>query len=151
MPYLGTLFDTVKMQMSIPPKKIAEVKEEESLWRNKKSARKKSLQQLLGKLFRVSRCVQFSRGFMDRNRYLRQFNCIEMLYPSDPPHLSLNQLLDTESLVNCSDAELKGGEAYFESQYWSRSFHDWLQDSSMPIHLTELWVVVMSAWLWGNQ
>ena len=66
MPYLGILFNTVKMQMSIPPEKIAEVREEVSLWRNKKSASKKSLQQLLGKLFWVSRCVQFSRGFMGR-------------------------------------------------------------------------------------
>ena len=181
MPYLGILFDTVKMQMSIPPEKIAEVREEVSLWRNKKSASKKSLQQLLGKLFWVSRCVQFSRGFMGRllsqlqamhglpdhkkeklspgsaldikwwDRYLRRFNGIEMLYPSDPLHLSLNQLLDTDALVNCGDAEMKGGGAYFASQYWSRSFPDWLRASSIPIHLKEFWVVVVSAWLWGDQ
>ena len=66
MPYLGIQFDTVKMQMSIPPDKLAEVREEVTLWKQKKSASKKSLQQLLGKLFWVSRCVQFSRGFMGK-------------------------------------------------------------------------------------
>ena len=49
MPYLGIQFDTVHMHMSIHPDKIEEVREEISLWMKKKSASKKSLQQLLGK------------------------------------------------------------------------------------------------------
>ena len=143
MPYLGIQFDTVSMTMSIPPEKIAEVREEISLWEKKTTASKKSLQQLLGKLFWVSRCVRFSRGFMGRllaqlqtmhtlpdqkkskltqgckqdirwwGRYLRQFNGIEMLYPTDPLGLTLNQLLDTDAMGNCGDAEPKGGGAYY--------------------------------------
>ena len=66
MPYLGIMFDTVKMQMSIPPEKLAEVREEVTTWLRKKTACKRSLQQLLGKLFWVCRCVQFSRGFMGK-------------------------------------------------------------------------------------
>ena len=181
MPYLGILFDTVKMQMSIPPEKLAEVREEISLWVNKTSASKKLLQQLLGKLFWVSRCVQFSRGFMGRllsqlqsmhklpdhkkekltagsildigwwDRYLRRFNGVEMLYPSDPLHLDLDQLLDTEALVNCGDATMHGGGAYFASEYWSRPFPDWLQGDSTYIHIKEFWVVLVSAWLWGDK
>ena len=180
MPYLGIQFDTVLMRMSIPPEKIAEVREEISLWLKRSTASKKSLQQLLGKLFWVSRCVKFSRGFMGRlltqlqhmhslpdqkktklsdgckqdiqwwDRYLRRFNGIEMLYPSDPLDLSLSQLLDTSALVNCGDAYPGGGGAYFGGEYWSRKFPDWLTDQSTPIHLLEFWVVVASAWLWGE-
>ena len=181
MPYLGILFDTISMRMSIPPEKIAEVREEISQWMKRNKASKKSLQQLLGKLFWVSRCIRFSRGFVGRlikqlqtmhsmpdqktaklsegckqdikwwDRYLRRFNGIEMLYPTDPIDLPLDQLLDTSALVNCGDATLTGGGAYFGTEYWSRKFPTWLQDTNIPIHLKEFWVVVVSAWLWSDQ
>ena len=64
MNYLGVQFDTIGMKMSIPPEKVAEVTEDLSCWVRKTSETKKSLQQLLGKLFWISRCVQFSRPFM---------------------------------------------------------------------------------------
>ena len=181
MPYLGIEFDTVTMRMSIPPEKITEVREEVSLWEKRTTATKKSLQQLLGKLFWVSRCVRFSRGFMGRLlaqlqqmhhlpdqkrsmlspgckqdirwwcRYLRRFNGVEMLYPFDPLDLSLEQLLETDALVNCGDAHMAGGGAYYGLEYWSRSFPSWLQDPEIPIHIKEFWVVLVSAWLWGEQ
>ena len=181
MPYLGIQFDTVKMTMSIPPDKVAEVREEVSLWTRKSFATKRTLQQLLGKLFWVSRCVKYSRGFMGRlltqlramhafpenkrsklsegskqdiswwERYLRRFNGIEILYATDPLALSLDQLLDTEAFVNCGDAQPHGGGSYFGSEYWSRPFPPWLQQESIPIHLKEFWVVVVSAWTWGEK
>jgi hypothetical protein len=180
MPYLGIMFDTVNMKMSIPPEKVAEVREEVSLWMKKSSASKKSLQQLLGKLLWVSNCVRFSRGFIGRllsqlrqmhtlsdnkraklspgsrqdiawwDRYLRRFNGIEMLYETDPLGLSLDQLLDTEAFVNCGDAQPCGGGSYFGTKYWSRPFPVWMQDKNVPIHLKEFWVVLVSAWLWGE-
>ena len=180
MPYLGIQFNTMTMQMSIPPEKIAEVREEISVWERKTKANKKSLQKLLGKLFWVSRCVRFSRGFMRQlltqlqevhqlpdhqnvklqpgcrtdikwwARYLRRFNGIEMMFPSDPLNLSLDQLLDTDALVNCGDAQMLGGGSYYGNEYWSRPFPCKLQDPSTPIHIKEFWVVVASAWLWGE-
>ena len=180
MPYLGIQFDTVSMQMSIPPEKLTEVREEVSLWMRKSMASKRTLQQLLGKLFWVSRCVKYSRGFMGRlltqlqhmhsmpdnkrlklsqdckldiawwNRYLRRFNGIEILYPTDPIMLSMEQLLQTPALVNCGDAQPQGGGAYFGTEYWSRSFPTWLSGLDIPIHIKEFWVVVVSAWIWGH-
>ena len=181
MPYLGIQFDTIAMRMSIPPEKIAEVREELAVWERKTTANKKSLQQLLGKLFWVSRCVKYSRGFMRRLlaqlqemhslpdqknakltpdckqdikwwcRYLRRFNGIELMYPSDPLNLSLDQLLDTDALVNCGDAQMMGGGAYFGNEYWSRPFPRWLQAPDIFIHIKEFWVVLVSAWLWGEK
>ena len=66
MPYLGFEFDTIKMVMKVPAEKVEEIREELSHWVRKSTASKKSLQQLLGRLFWVSRCIRFSRGFMSR-------------------------------------------------------------------------------------
>ena len=180
MPYLGIMFDSVAMTMSIPPEKLEEVRAELMLWMKKTTATKKTLQRLLGKLFWVSRCVQHSRSFMARllgqlkltsllgdnkkvkltpdcladiqwwNRYLRRFNGIEIMYPTDPIMLSLDQLLETSALVNCGDAQMLGGGSYFGMEYWSRAFPRWLQDCQIPIHVKEFYVVLASAWLWGD-
>jgi hypothetical protein len=181
MPYLGVNFDTVKMIMSIPAEKLTEVREEINSWSRKTKATKKGLQQLLGKLFWVSRCVKYSRSFMARllnqlasmhtlpdhkkaalsddcrqdiqwwSRYLRRFNGVECMYPDDPMGLSLDQLLDSSALVNCGDAQPMGGGSYFGSEYWSRPFPRWLQDTNIPIHIKEFWVALVSAWLWGER
>ena len=180
MPYLGVLFDTVAMTMSIPPEKLQEVRSEVQLWLKKTTATKKNLQKLLGKLFWISRCVKFSRSFMARllgqlklhstvgdnkklklsqdcmadifwwDRYLRRFNGVEILYPSDPISLSLEQLLESSFLVNCGDAQMMGGGSYYGMEYWSRPFPRWLQDPQIPIHVKEFWTVLASAWLWGE-
>ena len=181
MPYLGVQFDTVKMQMSIPAEKVTEVRDDISSWSRKTKATKKGLQQLLGKLFWVSRCVRFSRIFMARllnqltsmhhlpdnkktmlsaecqldikwwARYLRRFNGVECMYNDVPMDLSLDQLLDSPALVNCGDAQPMGGGAYFETEYWSRPFPLWLQDPKIGIHIKEFWVALVSAWLWGEK
>ena len=181
MPYLGVEFDTQAMVMRVPAEKLEEIREELSLWIRKTKASKKSLQQLLGRLFWVSRCIQFSRVFMSRllsqlksmhslpdhkkiplseeckadiqwwARYLRRFNGTELIYPSDPLDLPLGQLLDTQAVVCCGDAQPMGGGSYCGNEYWSRPFPRWLQDPSIPIHLKEFWVVVASAWLWSHQ
>ena len=181
MPYLGITFDTIKMEMSIPPEKVAELRDDISLWKKKTFATKKNLQQILGKLLWVTKCVKFSRGFIGRlltqlqemhsmpdnkrmklshggrqdiiwwDRYLRRFNGVEILYQSDPLQLSLDQLLDTQALINCGDAQMTGGGSYFGMEYWSRPFPSWLQGDMVPIHLKEFWVVIASAWLWGHR
>ena len=83
--------------------------------------------------------------------YLRRFNYVKMLYPSDPLNLPLDQLQDTEATFNCGDAQVLSGGAYFSSQYWSQHFPGWLQSTIIPIHIKEFWVVMVSAWLWGNK
>ena len=180
MPYLGVEFDTVTMMMRVPADKIEEIREELSLWVRKSTTTKKKLQQLLGRLFWVSRCIKFSRGFMSRlllqlksmhnipenkkiklsddckadiqwwARYLRRFNGSEIIYPTDPLDLSLDQLLCTSAVVCCGDAQPTGGGAYYGDFYWSRKFPLWLQDPQIPIHIKEFWVILVSAWLWGT-
>ena len=180
MPYLGVEFDTMAMVMRVPAEKVEEIRTELSSWARKTTASKKGLQQLLGRLFWVSRCVKYSRGFMARlliqlksmhtladfkkvplsadckediqwwNRYLRRFNGTEMIYPTDPLNLTLDQLLETSAIVNCGDAQPMGGGSYCGNEYWSRPFPRWLQDPQVPIHLKEFYVLLVSALLWGD-
>ena len=180
MPYLGVEFDTVAMVMRVPAEKVEELRAELDKWKRKTTASKKGLQSLLGRLFWVSRCVKFSRGFMARlliqlksmhetpdnkkvplsdeckedilwwARYLRQFNGTELIYATDPLYLSLDQLLQTGALVCCGDAQPMGGGSYCGDFYWSRPFPEWLQDPTTPIHIKEFWVILISSWLWGE-
>ena len=64
--YLGVQFNSVTMQMSVPPEKMAEVKAEINRWVRKSTISKKELQSLLGKLFWVARVVKYARAFMSR-------------------------------------------------------------------------------------
>ena len=181
MPFLGVNFDTNRLEMSVPPEKLEEVREEVSLWERKSTATKRTLQQLLGKLMWVSKCVKFSRPFMGRllgqlksmhllptnkkallsdackldvkwwARFLRRFNGVEMMFPDDPLLLSLEDLGDVGAHINCGDAQMMGGGSYYGDEYWSRPFPTWLQDPQIFIHLKEFWVVLVSAWLWGDE
>ena len=75
---------------------------------------------------------------------------MELMYVDEPIDLSLEQLLETGALVNCGDAQVWGGGAYCGDEYWSRPFPSWLQRVEVPIHLKEFWVILASAWLWGD-
>ena len=181
MPYLGVVFDTVAMTMSIPGEKIEEIRQELSIWLKKKKVNKRGLQQLLGKLFWVARCVRYSRGFMGRllaqlrelhqerdfrtvlmsegckadirwwSRYLRKFNGVELLFPEEPQNLSLHELMCSGAHVYCGDAQLQGGGAFFHDEYWSQPFPDWLRNDNQPIHIKEFYVVIASSILWGQE
>ena len=181
MPFLGVQFDTVKLEMSVPPDKLEEVREEVRSWLKRTTLTKKGLQQLLGRLFWISRCVRFSRPFMGRllqqlrdihsqpdqkrsplaegsaqdiawwDRYLKRFNGVELIYNDQPLALSLDQLLETSALVNCGDAQMWGGGAYYGGEYWSRSFPTWLKNPDIGIHIKEFYVVLVSCLLWGDR
>ena len=181
MSYLGVEFDSLSMTMSVPPDKVQELRNELSIWLKKSKASKKSLQSILGKLFWVSRCVRFSRGFMGRllchlraihhypdhknvpipddcqedlrwwSRYIRRFNGVELMYSETIHDLQLDELLKLGAIVVCGDAQPLGGGAYFLDEYWSSSFPPWLLDSQIPIHIKEFWVVIASAALWGDR
>ena len=180
MIYLGVRFNSVTMTMSVPPDKMAEVKEEIERWYRKSTAAKKPLQSLLGKLFWVSRVVQHSRTFMGRllaqlremsgkpdnmkvklsedckkdllwwRNFLKEYNGITMIENDEAVRLSLPQLLDTPFAVCVGDATLTGGGAWHGDSYWSRQLPFQLRDSRIPVHLKEFLVVIVSTKIWGE-
>jgi hypothetical protein len=66
MVWLGLLFDTINMTISIPKDKIVEVLDLLQAWRVKTSATRKQLQSILGKLFHVGQCIAPARKFVNR-------------------------------------------------------------------------------------
>ena len=178
--YLGVQFNSVSMQMSVPPEKLCEIKEEIRRWERKTTITKKELQSLLGKLFWVAKVVRFSRPFMGRlleqlrsaskipdkkkmkfsqeskkdikwwNRYLEVFNGISMIINEDPIPLSYEQLLDKPYDIMAGDATPTGGGAWHGTEYWSDPLPHHLQDPQIPIHVKEFWVLIVAAKLWGD-
>ena len=85
------------------------------------------------------------------NRYLRRFNGVELVYHDDPMLIDLEDALGMDVLVNCGDAQMWGGGSYYQDEYWSQPFPVWLRDPQIPIHVKEFFVVLASAWLWGDK
>ena len=180
MVYLGVQFNSIAMTMSVPPDKLAEVKEEIERWYRKTTAAKKNLQSLLGKLFWISRVVQHSRTFMGRlltqlremsskpdfhkvkltddckkdllwwRTFLKLYNGVTMIENDDAVRLSLLQLLDTPSSICAGDATLTGGGAWHGTSYWSRQLPTRLCDPKIPVHQKEFLVVIVSLKIWGS-
>ena len=178
--YLGVQFNSISMQMAVPPDKLAEIKEEIRRWERKTTISKKELQSLLGKLFWVAKVVRHSRAFMGRlleqlrsvsklhdskkiklseesrkdikwwSSYLEVFNGISMIINEDPIPLSYEQLLDTPHDIMAGDATPTGGGAWHGKEYFSGSLPIHLQDPQLPIHLKEFWVLIVAAKQWGD-
>ena len=139
MVYLGVMFDTVSMEMRVPPDKLEEIKSEIKIWARKTTITKKNLQSLLGKLFWVSKVVKYARAFMGRllqqlrimannkdhfkvklsdesrkdlkwwSRYLDHFNGIQLIINEDPFILTLEQMMDRTHELCAGDATPTGG------------------------------------------
>ena len=178
--YLGVLFNTITMEMSVPPEKLSEVKEEIRRWSRKTTISKRDLQSLLGKLFWVSKVIRYARAFMGRllgllrsaamitsckkvkfcteakkdikwwGKYLEEFNGISMIINEDPIPLSYEQLMEKPHDIMAGDATPTGGGAWHGSQYWSQPLPLFLQDPQIGIHLKEFWTLIVSAKLWGD-
>ena len=83
-------------------------------------------------------------------RYVRRFNGVEMMFPEEPLLLPPEDLIELSENVCCGDAQLNGGGAYFNNEYWAREFPEFLLGDTVPIHIKEFWVVIASAILWGD-
>ena len=180
MVYLGVMFDTAMMEMRVPPDRLAEIKFEIGRWSRKRTITRKNIQSLLNKLFWLSRVVRLARIFMGMllqqlrdmsgvgvnekvklsddsrkdlrwwSKYLENFNGIQMIIEEDPFPLELSQMLDRPYNVYAGNATPVGGGGWYGNEYWSQLLPRYLQDPAIPIHIKELWVLVVSAKLWGE-
>ena len=178
MTYLGVMFNTRNMTMSVPPEKLAELKSIIDKWARKSTSTKKELQGLLGRLFWVAKVVQFSRIFMGRllaqlrtmsgmkdntkakfseecrkdllwwSRFIRIYNGITMIRNEDAIPLSLDQLLDSPFSVCAGDSTPTGIGSWHGREYWSRKIPQHLL--GLPIHVLEFWAVIVASRIWGD-
>ena len=166
MEYLGVSFDSVLLKKSIPPEKIAILRDLLHKWLKKSTCTKRCLQSLTGKLLWVARCVSHSRCFLSRllsglktlceqhhkmkisqdmkldilwwYTYIREFNGVSFIV--SPAH---------HTKTYAGDACKLGAGGYHDQEYWSRLFPGPMQGDKPPIHLKEFWVMIISIRLWG--
>ena len=166
MEYLGVEFNSITFTKSIPPAKMAQMKDTLFTWLNKTTCTKRQLQSLCGQLLWVARCVQHSRCFISRllsglrtmsEQHHKMTLTEEMLldilwwysYIKDFNGVSFIINPGITSLSYAGDACKKGGGAYFASEYWSRRLPDDMCGDDPPIHLKEFHVLLISMRQWG--
>ncbi|XP_052778852.1 uncharacterized protein LOC128216331 [Mya arenaria] len=66
MVFLGVLLDSDRLELRITPERLEEIRSLLSRWMKKRSASKRDLQSLLGKLQFIGKCVKPSRVFISR-------------------------------------------------------------------------------------
>ena len=66
MDWLGFTFNTITMEITLPPDKLAELIQLADFWKTKVYASRRDLQRLAGKLNHVAQCVPPARRFMSR-------------------------------------------------------------------------------------
>ena len=75
MTFIGVLFNSEDLTLSVTPERVQELLDLLQLWLQKQSATLKELQSLVGKLSFVASCVQASRVFI-----ARILNCLRLIH-----------------------------------------------------------------------
>ena len=167
---LGVLFDTVSMTISITPDRLAEIRSLVEQWLVKRTASKRQLQSLLGKLMFISKCVRQSRIFVNRiiatirglkhhyykikltqefrkdllwwREFASIFNGVSVL----PDH----QWSEPDAVFS-TDACLSGCGGVFGDTYFRSEFPVSVMAMKLHIHDLELLSIVVAVRLWKDQ
>jgi len=166
--FLGVLFNAKEQTISVSPSRLLEIHELLESWGKKKSASKRELQSLIGKLQFVSKCVLFSRIFISRLllvlsqlkrqhhrfrpsaefkrdirwwvHFMKVFNGITFFH---------NDLSEHPDTVMSTDACLTGGGGWAGTQYFKFRFPEWILEKGWHINSLELLVIMVAVKLWG--
>ncbi len=167
MVFLRIQFDTVKLTLSVTHEKLVEIIALLKKWELKSSATKKQVQQLIGKLNFVAKCVRPGRIFISRmleflrglkndgarlisseflkdvhwwTKFVSHYNGVSMM-----PMMDLSQ----PDEVLSSDACLGGGGGgWFDGNYFHCQFPDFIKNQGLHINALELLTVIVCVKLW---
>ena len=158
MEWLGFLFDTEDMAITLPRAKLNEIVEIASRWAKKPRASRRDLQQLAGKLNHVSQCILPARKFMSRilaalrstplhgtipvTDSLRSDVAWFAAYAAGCNGRVLIKAFLPSFEIQC-DACLEGGGGFSGSHYYSLCFSD-LRFQSMHISQIEAFNIVLA-------
>jgi len=170
MEFLGVTFDTVSQTLEVTPSRLQEIKELLLVWDSKRSASRKEIQSLVGKLQFTARCVPAGRLFISRmldllrglksqghrrrvsgefrkdllwwSRFIDSFSGISMML--DQQWLSPDTIIST-------DACLTGGGGWTEGEYFGFVFPGFVQDKNWHINTLELLVLMVALRLWSSR
>jgi hypothetical protein len=170
MIFLGVLYNTESMTMEVTPDRLHQIREELSRWENKVTATKREIQQLVGKLQFVAKCVKPGRLFIARmletlwaiggnggsirlssefkadvywwQKFLHMYNGVSVLSKSQ--FLQPGQTFQTDACLSSC-----GGVC--EGEAFSTQFPAFIADSQLDINSLELLTVVVASKLWGHK
>ena len=170
MVFLGVLFNTEDLTLSITPERLNEISGLVKFWLEKDKCTLKELQSLLGKLHFVSNCVKPGRIFVSRllvwlrkfpsgfsglmkkipryvmrdlfwwDKFLGVYNGVSMI--------SLEEWSDPD-IVLSSDSSLVGCGGVSGSQYFHAAFPSFIVKKSLHINALELLIIVVCLKLWS--
>jgi hypothetical protein len=169
MEFLGVLFNTKSMTMSVTPERLSEISHLIDSWLIKRKATKKQLQSLIGKLQFIAKCVRSGRIFISRlltiipklhkqhhrfsinqefrrdllwwQKFLKVFNGTTII--PDMAWLSPHSEFAT-------DASLKACGGWYNNQYFSCVFPVHIVDKDHHISTLELLTVMIALKLWAS-
>ena len=167
--FLGTTVDTIKMTIEVSTERRHELTQELRMWRHKRSATKKQLQSLIGKLSFITNCVRPGRIFISRllnwlkqmkdnqtmnvpdetmkdirwwETFLPKYNGVSLLWIKDC--LMIDYWLET-------DACMTAGGAHCDSQYIHFKFPQNVLDNITHIAQLELFTIVVAIKIWSDK
>lgn len=168
MVFLGIEFDTIQGTLTIPPAKLAEVKQLLTEWDNKQVASKRDIQSLVGSLNFLSACVRPGRIFT-----ARILNVLRTMTDDGPIDLDarfkqdvrwwarfaplyngvslmpLNEWCEPDEVVAC-DACLDGCGGWSEGRYFHAKFPQFIATQGLHINALELLTIVVALKMWGR-
>lgn len=166
---LGILFDTVKMTMEVSPDRVVETLALTADWLKRKHATKVEVQQLLGKLQFVCKCVRQGRVFINRIlRFLRTFGKREVrkiprsairdikwfnIFLSEFNGVSLIPAMEwgEPDMVIATDASLVGCGGVCGVEYFHSVFPPEIADKRCHISELEMLTVAAGVKLWADR
>lgn len=166
MTWIGVDFDTIALEMRIPEDKLSDTLSLLRKWKHKSRATRRELQQVLGKLFHVSKCCKPARLFVGRMletlrsapehglthlsidfqkdinwflSFLPTFNGVQLIQPRN----------DSAQHVAFVDSCLSGCGGYSGSQYYHTEFPDFITSLQLSICQLEMLNIVIAVKLWA--
>ena len=169
MVFIGVLFDSVSLTLSITPERLIEIRSLVSQWLLKREATLRELQSLIGKLNFVAHCVKPARIFISRLlNWLRQIQNTDssQVIPLETkkdliwwfhflPKYNGVSMMDFEEWSEpdqlcATDACLVGAGGTFADSCFHCEFPDFIRKENLHINNLELLTIVVAVKLWGH-
>lgn len=171
MIFLGILFNSVTMTMSIDKDRLVEIKEALSLWMEKESTCKKEVEKLAGVLSFVSKCVRPSRVFLARvfnfmaempddesvsvseefrkdilwwYRFMEEYNGVSLI--PRPYYADVNEIIETDACMSGC-----GGVNFVTGEFFHCEFPKFIKELNLHINELELLTVMVAIKLWKDK
>ena len=166
--WLGLLYDSIEMKISIPEVKLEEIMKELKEWEGKTRATQREMQRLLGLLQFVAGVSPPARVFTNRmlenmrDMPKRGAESLSLGFKKDLkffldlwPEFNGVKVVDKRD-VECQDqleldSSLEGCGAWTGGSYYAERYPEWLREEGHTIAHLELLNVVIAVKMWGKE